>query len=81
MLNIDQPAQLADFAGCYFLKDTEQRRLIEDEIHEHEDILAKVLPFQEAWALLQDGAIQNSPAIIALQWLALNRDRLRQDWL
>ena len=49
--------------------------------HEHEDILAKVLPFQEAWALLQDGAIQNSPAIIALQWLALNRDRLRQDWL
>ena len=48
--------------------------------HEHEDILAKVVSFEEAWALLESGRVQNSPAIIALQWLRLNRERLRDIW-
>jgi ADP-ribose pyrophosphatase len=44
---------------------------------EHEDIKVEARPWPEAWAMLQDGTIDNAPAIIALQWLALNRDRLR----
>lgn len=45
--------------------------------HEHEDIRVQAYPWADAWAMLQDGTIDNAPAIIALQWLALNRDRLR----
>lgn len=45
--------------------------------HEDEDIRVHVLPFDEAMAWLAAGRIQNSPAIIALQWLALNRACLR----
>ncbi|HCO44716.1 MAG TPA: ADP-ribose diphosphatase [Gammaproteobacteria bacterium] len=44
---------------------------------EDEDIRVHVLEFEHAMAWLQAGRIQNSPAIIALQWLALNRARLR----
>lgn len=45
--------------------------------HEGEDIRVHVPTFDEAMAWLAAGRIQNSPAIIALQWLALNRPRLR----
>lgn len=45
--------------------------------HEAEDIRVDAVPFEEAWAMLQRGTIDNGPAVIALQWLALNRDRLR----
>jgi len=48
--------------------------------HENEDIRAFVLPFAEALAELEAGRIVNAPAIMALQWLALNRDRLRRAW-
>jgi ADP-ribose pyrophosphatase len=48
--------------------------------HEHEDILARVVAYEDAVELLATGRIQNSPAIIALQWLQLNRDRLRALW-
>jgi ADP-ribose pyrophosphatase len=48
--------------------------------HEQEDILAKVVSFEEAWSLLEEGRLQNSPAIIALQWLHINRARLRELW-
>ncbi len=44
---------------------------------EDEDIRVHVLPFAQALNWLAAGRIQNSPAIIALQWLALNRPRLR----
>ncbi|MBB3065521.1 NUDIX domain-containing protein [Limibacillus halophilus] len=47
---------------------------------EDEDILARVLPFDEAWAMLEEGRIQNSPAIIALQWLKLNRQDVTKRW-
>lgn len=50
---------------------------LEDEV---EDIRTRVLPFEEAWALLEEGKIQNSPAIIALQWLKLNRHTVRERW-
>lgn len=47
---------------------------------ENEDIRAFALPLDEAFTLLQEGKIKTSPAIIALQWLQLNRAWLRQLW-
>jgi ADP-ribose pyrophosphatase len=56
---------LADAGGIHGLED------------EDEDIRVHVPSFDEAMAWLAAGRIQNSPAIIALQWLALHRPRLR----
>ncbi len=47
---------------------------------EHEDIRAFVLPFSEAFARVTEAEVTNGNAVIALQWLALNRDRLRRAW-
>jgi ADP-ribose pyrophosphatase len=47
---------------------------------EGEDIRAFVISTDEALSLLADGTIVNSPAIVALQWLGLNRDDLRRRW-
>jgi ADP-ribose pyrophosphatase len=59
------------------LVDSRQAGGIHGLDHEHEDIRVEARPWSETWALLQDGTIDNAPAIIALQWLALNRERLR----
>ena len=48
--------------------------------HEDEDIRPFVLSTDEALARLAAGGIVNATAAIALQWLALNRDRLRTEW-
>ncbi|MDX5299087.1 MAG: NUDIX domain-containing protein [Gammaproteobacteria bacterium] len=48
---------------------------------EHEDIRVHVLSWQDAWSSLCDGLINNAASIIALQWLALHRERLRAQWL
>lgn len=47
---------------------------------EGEDILVHVLDFEEAMAMLEDGSIHAAMPIIALQWLALNRERVRSLW-
>ena len=47
--------------------------------HENEDIRVVAVPFADAMAAMDDGQIVASPAVIALQWLALNRDRLRSE--
>jgi ADP-ribose pyrophosphatase len=47
---------------------------------EGEDIRAFVVSYADAMRMLADGAITNAIAVIALQWLALNRDRLRKLW-
>ena len=47
---------------------------------EGEDIRVLVWSFDEALADLDDGRIDNAASIIALQWLALNRDKLRERW-
>lgn len=49
--------------------------------HEGEDIRVRILPFEKLPELLETGAVANAVALIALQWLLLNRDRLRRDWL
>jgi ADP-ribose pyrophosphatase len=48
--------------------------------HEHEDILSHVVSAEECFAMISDGRINNAAAIIAIQWLQLNRERLRREW-
>ena len=47
---------------------------------EGEDILVKAVPFAQALAMLSRGEIDNAVAVIALQWLALQRDDVRKRW-
>lgn len=47
---------------------------------EHEDIRVQVFPFDEALKMLNTGKIRSCSAIIALQWLALQRESVRQRW-
>lgn len=47
---------------------------------EGEDIRVIALPFAEALATLKEGRIESGHTLIALLWLALNRDDLRQRW-
>lgn len=48
---------------------------------EGEDIRTHVWSYEEAVANLQQGKIQNAASIIALQWLMLNREQVRKQWL
>ena len=48
--------------------------------HEGEDIRVVVLTSDEALARLEAGEIINANAVLPLQWLALNRVRLKQLW-
>lgn len=50
---------------------------VEDE---HEDIRVHVFGAEEAMTMVTDGRINNAAAIMALQWLQINRSRLRQEW-
>ena len=47
---------------------------------ENEDIRVEVHSFDRSMAALDAGKITNAVTIIALQWLALNRARLRETW-
>ncbi len=49
--------------------------------HEFEDILVEAVDFQQAEKWLLDGTINSAASIIAMQWLMLNRHRLRQQWV
>jgi ADP-ribose pyrophosphatase len=40
----------------------------------------KVLPFAEAYALVERNEVDNAVGVIALQWLALHRDEVRKRW-
>ncbi|MBE9554980.1 MAG: ADP-ribose diphosphatase, partial [Proteobacteria bacterium] len=46
-----------------------------------EDIRVFTESLDEALARLADGGITNVIAVAALQWLALNREKLRRQWL
>lgn len=48
--------------------------------HEHEDIRVLTLGRQEALERLAAGGINNMPAVVALQWLALNYTELLRIW-
>lgn len=47
---------------------------------EGEDIRVVPLALDDALAMLEDGRIRTGHTIIALQWLAVNRERLRRAW-
>jgi ADP-ribose pyrophosphatase len=47
---------------------------------EGENILVKVLAFDEARAMLDRNDIDNAIGVLALQWLALHRDEVRARW-
>jgi ADP-ribose pyrophosphatase len=49
--------------------------------HEGEDIKVVVMEFHQAMEALSRGRISAATAIIALQWLALNRERVRERWI
>ena len=48
--------------------------------HEGEDIRAFAIGFEAAMGMLARGEISNLVAVVALQWLALNREKLRERW-
>lgn len=47
---------------------------------ENEDIKVETYGFGQAWDMVEDGRIDNAPTLIGMQWLALNRERLRQQY-
>lgn len=49
--------------------------------HEFEDILVQAVDYDQAIAWLEDGTINSAATIIGLQWLMLNRQRLREGWV
>jgi ADP-ribose pyrophosphatase len=48
--------------------------------HEGEDILVRAVDFSEVYLMLENGEIDSAVPIIAIQWLALNRQKLKQKW-
>jgi ADP-ribose pyrophosphatase len=48
--------------------------------HEHEDIRAFTLPLDTALERLAKGEYIKAITVMTLQWLALNRERLRKKW-
>jgi ADP-ribose pyrophosphatase len=48
--------------------------------HEDEDILVRAVDFNEVYLMLENGVIESAIPIIAIQWLALNRDKLKLKW-
>ena len=48
---------------------------------EHEDIRVTTLSFQEVYDLLIAGTIHSAIPIIAIQWLYIHRDQLRQPYI
>ena len=53
---------------------------VHGEEAEHEDILVRVVPADEAVAMFREGRIVAANTVIPLQHLMLHRDRLRREW-
>ncbi|MBI3444610.1 MAG: NUDIX domain-containing protein [Magnetospirillum sp.] len=49
--------------------------------HEGEDIKVMVVDTAEALAMVRDNRINNAMAALAIQWLALEKARVRKEWL
>lgn len=47
---------------------------------EGEDILVKVVPYDEVIGMLETGAVRSAIPLAGLLWLALNRERVRAAW-
>jgi len=49
--------------------------------HEHENIRSHIMSFAHAIALVDANQIENGNCLIALNWLARHRERIRAEWL
>jgi ADP-ribose pyrophosphatase len=49
-------------------------------VDDQEDIRIEVVPVEQAFRWTDEGLVDSAPPIIALQWLRLNRSRLRERW-
>lgn len=49
--------------------------------HENEDIRVATVSAAEAYSMVENGVIESAIPIIAVQWLMLNKHKLRQRWL
>lgn len=47
---------------------------------ENEDIRLHVVSREQAYQWVEEGAIDNAASVIALQWLALHHESLKQEW-
>ncbi|RWR01406.1 ADP-ribose pyrophosphatase [[Pantoea] beijingensis] len=47
---------------------------------ENEDILVHVVSREQAYQWVEEGRIDNAASVIALQWLALHHEKLREEW-
>lgn len=47
---------------------------------EDEDILVSVVKFDEVFEMIESGRIESGVPIIAIQWLYINRDKIREKW-
>ena len=90
-LEISDPELIADYlpspggsserVAIYCARcDSSQAGGVHGIAEEHEDILSHVLSAEEAIEQALSGRLCSAMAIIALQWLALNRQRLRGEW-
>ncbi|HED36309.1 MAG TPA: NUDIX domain-containing protein [Gammaproteobacteria bacterium] len=61
------------------LVDSDQASGIHGLAHEHEDIKVVVVDYKDCHDLLASGKISSATPLIALQWLQLNRKRLRTE--
>lgn len=61
--------------------DSTQAKGIHGLASEHEDIRVKVVSRDLAYQWLCEGKIDNSIAVMGLQWLQLNYQRLQTEWL
>lgn len=49
--------------------------------HEDEDILVHCVPFDKAYQMVESNEIESAIPIIAIQWLALNKQKIKDKWL
>ena len=61
--------------------DASQARGVHGLDYEGEDILVHRVPEEQALRWINEGKIENSATLIALQWFALNKQQVLDDWL
>ncbi|MDD2863779.1 MAG: NUDIX domain-containing protein [Methylococcales bacterium] len=66
--------QLTLFCG---LINSENAGGIHGLAHEHEDILVRTVPFSTAYEMIENNEIDSAIPMVAIQWLALNRQKFQ----
>jgi ADP-ribose pyrophosphatase len=62
------------------LVDASNARGVHGLEHESEDILVHTVPTSVAFDWINQGKIDNSATLIALQWFAMNKQQVLEDW-